>query len=55
MFAELLPVLAFVGGILLIPFFALRAARKREKNCGANPKQCFWCGKDCHYYRLDKS
>lgn len=54
MFTELLLASVFVGIALVIPFFALRAMRKREKYCGADLKHCFWCGKDCDYYRLDK-
>ncbi len=54
MFAQLLPVIVLAGAALLIPLFILMATKEREGYCGGDLRHCFWCGRDCEYYRLDK-
>lgn len=54
MFADLLPVLVLGGLAFLIPLAVLTATKKREGYCGDELKPCFWCGRDCEYYRLEK-
>lgn len=54
MFADLLPVLVLAGTALLIPLVVLAAAKKREEYCGDKLKNCFWCGEQCTYYKLEE-
>jgi len=53
MVADLLPVLMLAGAALLIPVVVLAAARKREQYCGEKLKNCFWCGEQCTFYKLE--
>lgn len=54
MFADLLPVLALGFLALLLAVVGLWATKEREQYCGGDLRHCFWCGKDCEYYVLDK-
>lgn len=54
MFADLLPVLFVAGVAVLIPLLLLRALGRRRENCGDPPGNCFWCDRECDYYRLKK-
>ena len=53
MFTDILPVLALLGALCLVPLFLLQAVERREDYCG-KIKPCFWCDKDCSFHRLVK-